>query len=218
MKVAALSHVMFTTGLRVPAEEIVAAAHEVGALVLYDGAQTAGHIAMDFTAMSVELLRHVGPEVAAGADGQRRVLRASRPEGAAEAVATTTRRGIPAGAGAVRAGVAGRCGARRVRGGGAHPPRTWAGARRGAHPRAGVGAARGVGGHRRGQHQWACRRSDGVRDHGDQRGGLGRPRRSSRRCGRRTGSWRAPWGIPRGCGSARRRSTTRATWSARSRR
>ena len=69
VKVAALSHIMFTTGLRVPAEEIVAAAHEVGALVLLDGAQTAGHIAMDFTAMGVDFYAASGQKWLMGPTG-----------------------------------------------------------------------------------------------------------------------------------------------------
>ncbi len=69
VKMAALSHVMFTTGLRVPAEEIVAAAHEAGALVLFDGAQTAGHIAMDFTAMGVDFYASSGQKWLMGPTG-----------------------------------------------------------------------------------------------------------------------------------------------------
>ncbi len=69
VKVVALSHVMFTTGLRVPAEEIVAAAHEAGAMVLLDGAQTAGHIAMDFTAMGVDFYATSGQKWLLGPTG-----------------------------------------------------------------------------------------------------------------------------------------------------
>lgn len=69
VKVAALSHVMFTTGLRVPAEEIVAAAHEAGALVLLDGAQTGGHIAMDFAAMGVDFYATSGQKWLMGPTG-----------------------------------------------------------------------------------------------------------------------------------------------------
>lgn len=69
VKVAALSHIMFTTGLRVPAEEIVAAAHEVGALVLLDGAQTGGHVAMDFAAMGVDFYATSGQKWLMGPTG-----------------------------------------------------------------------------------------------------------------------------------------------------
>ena len=50
-KLVALSHIMFTCGLRVPAKEIVRAAHDAGALVLFDGAQTGGQIALDLADM-----------------------------------------------------------------------------------------------------------------------------------------------------------------------
>ena len=69
VRVAALSHIMFTTGLRVPAGEIVAAAHEVGALVLLDGAQTAGHVAMDFAAMGVDFYATSGQKWLMGPTG-----------------------------------------------------------------------------------------------------------------------------------------------------
>ena len=69
VRVAALSHIMFTTGLRLPAGEIVAAAHEVGALVLLDGAQTAGHVAMDFAAMGVDFYASSGQKWLMGPTG-----------------------------------------------------------------------------------------------------------------------------------------------------
>ena len=43
----------------------------------------------------------------------------------------------------------------------------------------------------------------------------GSRRRSSMHCGRRTAWWRAPWGTRPVCASARRHSTTRVMWSAR---
>lgn len=46
-KVVALSHIQFSVGLRLPIFEISEMAHRVGALVLIDGAQTAGHIKID---------------------------------------------------------------------------------------------------------------------------------------------------------------------------
>ena len=69
VKVLALSHIMFTTGLRIPAEEIVAAAHEVGALVLLDAAQTAGHVALDLTAMDVDFYASSGQKWLLGPTG-----------------------------------------------------------------------------------------------------------------------------------------------------
>lgn len=69
VKLVALSHITFTTGLRIPAKAIVDAAHEVGALVLYDGAQTAGHIAMDLTEMSVDFYASSGQKWLMGPTG-----------------------------------------------------------------------------------------------------------------------------------------------------
>jgi L-cysteine/cystine lyase len=45
--VVALSHVLWTTGRVLPLAEIAEAAHAVGALVVVDGAQSAGNIAVD---------------------------------------------------------------------------------------------------------------------------------------------------------------------------
>ena len=69
VKLVALSHVMYTCGLRIPAKEIVDAAHEVGALVLLDGAQTAGHIALDLTMMGVDFYASSGQKWLAGPGG-----------------------------------------------------------------------------------------------------------------------------------------------------
>ena len=69
VKLVALSHVMFTCGLRVPAKEIVDAAHQAGALVLLDGAQTAGHIALDLTAMGVDFYATSGQKWLSGPSG-----------------------------------------------------------------------------------------------------------------------------------------------------
>ena len=69
VKVLALSHIMFTTGLRIPAEEVVAAAHEAGALVLLDAAQTAGQIALDLTAMDVDFYASSGQKWLLGPTG-----------------------------------------------------------------------------------------------------------------------------------------------------
>ncbi len=69
VKLVALSHVMFTCGLRIPAEEIVDAAHKAGALVILDGAQAAGHIALDLTAMGVDFYATSGQKWLAGPGG-----------------------------------------------------------------------------------------------------------------------------------------------------
>jgi selenocysteine lyase/cysteine desulfurase len=53
-KIVALSHIMFTCGLRLPLTELVKDARAAGALVLLDGAQTAGHVRLDLRAMDVD--------------------------------------------------------------------------------------------------------------------------------------------------------------------
>jgi L-cysteine/cystine lyase len=68
-KLVAISHVMFTTGLRLPANEIVRMAHDAGALVLFDGAQTGGHIALDLTAMGVDFYTISGQKWLMGPQG-----------------------------------------------------------------------------------------------------------------------------------------------------
>jgi selenocysteine lyase/cysteine desulfurase len=46
-KLVALSHIQFSVGLRLPIPEICEMAHRAGALVVIDGAQTAGHVKVD---------------------------------------------------------------------------------------------------------------------------------------------------------------------------
>jgi L-cysteine/cystine lyase len=53
-RIVALSHIQYTCGLRMPIRAICDAAHEAGALVLADGAQTAGHIELDMNALGVD--------------------------------------------------------------------------------------------------------------------------------------------------------------------
>jgi selenocysteine lyase/cysteine desulfurase len=69
VKLVALSHVMYTCGLRIPAKEIVDAAHEAGALMLLDGAQAVGHIALDLTAMGVDFYATSGQKWLGGPGG-----------------------------------------------------------------------------------------------------------------------------------------------------
>ncbi len=45
-----VSHIQYSTGMRMPAPELARMAHENGAEILLDGAQTAGHIALDMVA------------------------------------------------------------------------------------------------------------------------------------------------------------------------
>ncbi|MCH7608240.1 MAG: aminotransferase class V-fold PLP-dependent enzyme [Chloroflexi bacterium] len=53
-RLVALSHVMYTCGLRLPAASIARAAHEAGALLLLDGAQSGGHVRLDVAEMDAD--------------------------------------------------------------------------------------------------------------------------------------------------------------------
>ncbi len=53
-RVVALSHVTSSLGILVPAEELVRAGHEVGALVGFDGAQSAGQFPIDLRQMDCD--------------------------------------------------------------------------------------------------------------------------------------------------------------------
>ena len=53
-KLVAIGHISNATGTINPVEEIIADAHAVGALVLIDGAQSAGHMAVDMQALDVD--------------------------------------------------------------------------------------------------------------------------------------------------------------------
>jgi L-cysteine/cystine lyase len=53
-RVVALSHIQYSSGLRMPIEEIAQMAHRHGALIVVDGAQTGGHIALDVKALGVD--------------------------------------------------------------------------------------------------------------------------------------------------------------------
>lgn len=53
-KLVALSHVQYSCGLKLPAKAIVEAAHDVGALVALDGAQTGGQLDIDVKALDVD--------------------------------------------------------------------------------------------------------------------------------------------------------------------
>ena len=50
-RVISFSHILFTTGVKLPAEEICALAREAGCLAIVDGAQSAGAMPVDVTAM-----------------------------------------------------------------------------------------------------------------------------------------------------------------------
>jgi selenocysteine lyase/cysteine desulfurase len=55
-RLAAFSHVSCETGLRNPAAELIALAHEAGAQVLLDGAQSVGVLEVDFPALGADYL------------------------------------------------------------------------------------------------------------------------------------------------------------------
>ena len=180
VKVAALSHVMFTTGLRVPADEIVAAAHDVGAMVLLDGAQTAGHIAMDFAAMGIDFYASSGQKWLMGPTGSGAFyVRPDRRE-LLKPLLRQTGAGFRSGLGqyslasqgvAERAGYAEAVRINRELGPGKRG--------RACLEVGGVAAGRAL------RHRWRAdqrtsRRPDGVRHHCHQRGGLGAP--CVRRC------------------------------------
>jgi len=54
-KMLALSHVQYSCGLKLPAKQLIAAAHRVGALVALDGAQTGGQLNIDVKALDVDV-------------------------------------------------------------------------------------------------------------------------------------------------------------------
>lgn len=64
-----LSHISYSTGLRLPLEAICAMAHGRGAQVLVDGAQTAGQIALDFPATSADYYAFTGHKWLLGPEG-----------------------------------------------------------------------------------------------------------------------------------------------------
>ncbi|MCH8848724.1 MAG: aminotransferase class V-fold PLP-dependent enzyme [Chloroflexi bacterium] len=53
-KLVALSHIMFTCGLRLPAAPIARAVHKAGAMVLFDGAQSGGHVPLDMAGIDAD--------------------------------------------------------------------------------------------------------------------------------------------------------------------
>jgi cysteine desulfurase family protein len=59
-RLVAVTHASNVTGVIQPIDEIVAAAHEAGARVLVDAAQSAGHLPIDVQALGVDLLAASG--------------------------------------------------------------------------------------------------------------------------------------------------------------
>ena len=68
-RVVALSHVQYSCGLRMPAREIADAAHQAGALALYDGAQTGGHLRLDMREIGADFYAVSGQKWLLGPSG-----------------------------------------------------------------------------------------------------------------------------------------------------
>ena len=75
-----VSHIEYSTGLRMPAAELCRVAHAHGAQIMLDGAQTGGHIALGRASRQLRLLLHPRPEVGAGLRGRRRAVRPPRAD------------------------------------------------------------------------------------------------------------------------------------------
>jgi L-cysteine/cystine lyase len=63
-----LSHVQYSTGVRMPVAEIAERAHAMGAQVLVDGAQGPGHLALDMPALGVDFYSSPGQKWLLGPD------------------------------------------------------------------------------------------------------------------------------------------------------
>ncbi|MEX1254503.1 MAG: aminotransferase class V-fold PLP-dependent enzyme, partial [Dehalococcoidia bacterium] len=68
-KVVVVSHVSYNRGARLPVERIVRAARNAGALVLLDGAQSVGQIALDIPALGVDCYAFPAHKYVLGPDG-----------------------------------------------------------------------------------------------------------------------------------------------------
>jgi L-cysteine/cystine lyase len=68
-KLVALSHVQYSCGLKLPAKEIIAAAHEAGALVALDGAQTGGQFNIDVRDLDIDFYSISGQKWVLGPNG-----------------------------------------------------------------------------------------------------------------------------------------------------
>jgi L-cysteine/cystine lyase len=68
-RLLALSHISYSTGLRLPLEAICAMAHARGAEVLVDGAQTAGQVALNLPATGADYYAFTGHKWLLGPDG-----------------------------------------------------------------------------------------------------------------------------------------------------
>ncbi|HEY3942254.1 MAG TPA: aminotransferase class V-fold PLP-dependent enzyme [Acidimicrobiales bacterium] len=68
VKMVVLSHVLYTNGAVLPVKEITAMAHEVGAIVLVDGAQSVGAIPVDVHELGVDQYAFPGQKWLCGPD------------------------------------------------------------------------------------------------------------------------------------------------------
>jgi L-cysteine/cystine lyase len=68
-RLVSLSHVLWTTGARLPVAEIVSLAHDRGALVAIDGAQSVGAIAVDVEAIGADFYAISGQKWLLGPEG-----------------------------------------------------------------------------------------------------------------------------------------------------
>jgi L-cysteine/cystine lyase len=64
-----VSHVEYSTGMRMPVEELCRMAHDHGAMIMLDGAQTGGHIKLDTTAQSFDFYSIPGQKWVLGYEG-----------------------------------------------------------------------------------------------------------------------------------------------------
>jgi len=68
-KLVGISHVQYSCGLKLPAKEIIAAAHEAGAMVALDGAQTGGQFDLDVRDLDVDFYSISGQKWVLGPNG-----------------------------------------------------------------------------------------------------------------------------------------------------
>ena len=68
-RLVAISHVQYSCGLRMPVEEIISLAHQRRAQVVLDGAQAAGQMAVDVTALGVDYYSMPGQKWLLGPSG-----------------------------------------------------------------------------------------------------------------------------------------------------
>ena len=64
-----VSHIQYSTGLRMPAGRLTALAHDRGALIMLDGAQTGGHIKLDMGAHGFDFYSIPGQKWVLGYEG-----------------------------------------------------------------------------------------------------------------------------------------------------